>query len=83
MKDIRLYILKKYGLELSVSEAQDFINWYEKNKDKFVDEDSADKEAAKYLYSEYKGRPIHLYEEDLSHMKQLLSLLKKQVKKDN
>lgn len=82
MEEIILYVFKKYGLRLSLTEANDFIDWYKANNNSFIDEDSMDKEARKYLYNKYKGRPLLLHEEDLSNMKYLLSLLKKETQKN-
>lgn len=80
MEDIILYVLKKYGFKLSVNEAEDLLNWYEKNKEELTTEEETDKAVKRYLHDKYKGRPIHLFEEDLSNMKYLLSLLKEKTK---
>lgn len=79
MEELRLYIFKKYGLKLSQKEANEFLDWFSENKDHFNDEDQLDREARKYLYNRYKGRPIQLHEEDLSNMNYLLALLKKET----
>lgn len=83
MEEVILYILKKYGLLLSESEVKDLLKWFEQNRDTLFSEDDIDLEVKKYLYNKYKGRPLHFYDEDLSNMKYLLSLLKKQTEKKN
>lgn len=81
MEKIILYVFRKYGLKLSLGEAEDLMRWFEANKRNMLTENDADSEVAQYLHNTYKGRPIHLMEEDLSHMKYLLSLLEDQSKK--
>lgn len=80
MRDIIEYIFKKYGLLLSASEANDFITWYNSKKSCIETEKDMDIEAKKYLYTKYRGRSQRLFEEDLSNMEYLLSLLKQQTK---
>lgn len=75
-----LYVYKKYGLKLSTAELDDLLEWYDNNKELLSDEAIVDKETRKYLYEKYKGRRIHLREEDLSNMKHLLALLKEKTK---
>lgn len=81
MDDIILYVFKKYGFKISKDEAEDLVRWFESNKVNLLTEDDADREVFDYLHNTYKGRPVLLLEEDLSHMKYLLSLLKEQTKK--
>ncbi|WP_415345495.1 hypothetical protein [Clostridium perfringens] len=80
MKDLALYIYKKYGLKLSKEELDEVVKWFEDNSDILVNEEITDKKAREYLYNRFKGRPINLVEEDLSSLKQLLSLLTKESK---
>lgn len=80
MEEIILYVYKKYGISLNVSECEDFINWFKSNSKTLTNESILDQEAKMYLYNKYKGRPIHLFEEDLSNLNYLLSLLKKEIK---
>lgn len=80
LQDIMLYIYKKYGLQLSRDEIEEFLNWYNVNKEILLTEEEIDRATRRYLYDKYKGRPIHLHEEDLSNMKYLLTLLKEKTK---
>lgn len=80
MEEIISYVYKKYGILLNVSECEDFINWFKSNSKVLTNESILDQEASTYLYDKYKGRPIHLNEEDLSSLTHLLSLLKKELK---
>lgn len=76
MGDLALYIFKKYGLKLSKEELEEVVKWFEDNSDILVNEEITDKKSREYLYSRFKGRPIYAFEEDLSNMKYLLSLMK-------
>lgn len=80
MKNLALYIFKKYGLKLSKEELDEVVEWFENNSDILVNEEITDKKAREYLYSRFKGRTLHLFEEDLSSLKQLLALLTKEAK---
>lgn len=73
--------LKKYGLKLSEGESIDLLNWFKSNENRLTSEEKVDEEIRTYLYSKYAGRPLLLMEEDLSNMKYLLTLLKKQTGK--
>lgn len=81
LKEIILYIYEKYGLLLSEDEAKDFIDWFKLNSEILTDENKVDVESRKYLYDKYKERPSYVNEEDLSNMTYLLSLLRKEIKK--
>ncbi|WP_252214684.1 hypothetical protein [Clostridium sp. VAP41] len=76
MENLMLYIFKKYGLRLSEEEINELLEWYKENADILVDEETADIKVEEYLYKKYKGRVIHAFEEDLSSLKDVLSLLK-------
>lgn len=76
MQDIINYICHKYGLLLSEDEAEDLVEWYEYNKSILINEDITDRKTKEYLYEKYKGRTLHIRDEDLSNMKYLLAILK-------
>ncbi len=80
MEQLALYIFKKYGLKLSKEELEEVVKWFEDNSDILINEEITDKKAREYLYTRFKGKPLHLFHEDLSSLKQLLSLLTKEAK---
>lgn len=76
MQELALYIYKKFGLKLTLSDIEEVLQWYENNSDRLTDEETTEEEMRKYLYTRFSGRPMHIQEEDLSNMNYLLSMLK-------
>lgn len=76
MKDIALYILKKYGYELNANELDIIVQWYERNKNTFKDEKDFDLKIRAFLVEKFPNKELHLFEEDTSNMNYLLSMLK-------
>ena len=85
MKDIILYVYKKYGLKLSENDAKEFIDWFSSNAEDITNDKEMDEKAREYLYNKYTGTQlnINLNEEDLSSMNYLLSLLQKEINKQS
>ena len=81
MDEIILYISKKYGMILTEEEAKVVIDWYEKHSGNLKDEEAVDKAIMGFLFATFKNKELHLFAEDTSHMKYLLSLLKSSSEK--
>ena len=80
MEKIILYIAKKYGIMLTEEEAQIVLQWYKRNASRLTSEDIMDVAVREFLFKTFKNKKFHVFAEDTSDMKYLLSLLKENNK---
>lgn len=83
MREIAMYIYKKYGMLLTEEEIKEFCLWFSKNEASILTEEDMDRKTREYLYTKYKGiKSIHVLNEDLSHLKQLRKMMKQTAPKE-
>lgn len=78
MDDIRLLLVKTFGIALSDEEVNDVLKWYTENS--ITSEEDLRKKLTKYLFEKYKGRTLMFFEEDTSNLQYLLKLIKDKTK---
>lgn len=76
MKDIALYIFKKYGYKLTTTELDTVIKWFEANEAIISDEKDLDLKLRSFLFEKFPDKELYLCDEDTSNMNYLLSMLK-------
>lgn len=83
MRDIAIYLYRKYGMFLTEEELKEFCIWFSKNEANILTEEDMDRKTREYLYTKYKGsKCIHVLNEDLSHLKQLRKMMQQTAPKE-
>lgn len=76
MQEIKLYILKRYGILLTDEQIKQVITWYNKNVNNLSNGTVLDVELRMFLMKEFKGTLKHVFNQDNSNVEYLLTLLK-------
>ena len=80
MRELKSYIFRNYGYQLTDEELELLINWYASNEYK-LDEDNLNDEVLGFLVKTFSDKDVVLLEDDSSNITYLLALLKKATEK--
>ena len=78
--NLKDFLLRKYGLQLSDAEIEEIIQWFKENESR-INEDNVDGLLLEHVQKTYPDKRIRFYEDDSSNLNYLLMLLKKNAGK--